>query len=152
MRDILQALEVVHENYMAFSRSSTDNSRRRTAGPSRFDDPLHIGRLRLSPLLSMEPKLVEGIGAGYHTDNEGSREVFVRQGWQTQSLATWRTATRSPSLDGMGRASLERDEPVSETSHLLDVCKDYIRDLSGHPSVTKLIKSGKIVLKESSTL
>ncbi|KAF9515823.1 hypothetical protein BS47DRAFT_721362 [Hydnum rufescens UP504] len=141
VRDILRVLEDVAKKSPHF------------AGPSQRSDPLHLARLRLGPLLSMESKLVQAVDAGYHTDNDGSREIFVHQGWQRKHLATPRTETPggARSLDETHRESLE-DETLSETSHLLDVCKDYIRELSGHPDVIRLTESGKIMLKESSSL
>jgi hypothetical protein len=145
VRDILRVLTAAREDVAKKSPHF--------AALSRGSDPLHLARLRLSPLLSMESKLVQAVDAGYHTDNDGSREIFVHQGWQRKHLATPRTGTPggTHSLDETRRESLE-EETLSETSHLLDVCKDYIRELSGHPDVIRLIESGKIILKESSSL
>ena len=154
MRDILEALQEEAEGVTGRSHASSSHDNTRIPGDlTSRPHPVYLPRLQLSPLLSMEQKLLQGLDGGYH--GEGSREIFMYQGWQLKSLAMSRTGGArggAPSLDATGRASLETNEPVSEASHLLDACKDYIRDLAKHPTVTRLINSGRIVLKESSTL
>jgi hypothetical protein len=117
----------------------------------RMDSDLLKLQCRLVPLLSMEAVLAERLNAGYHVDNDtGLREIFFRRGWQSivPPLDGPRYSSDSPD-DG---PSVEADRPLFQTSALLDACKGDVKYLWDHPTVRKLIKRRKIIIKESSEM
>src|SRR5260370_10567109 len=117
-------------------------------------------RYRLSPLMSIESSLAERLGGGFHIDSQtGSREMFVRRGWQniqpsTTSSSFSGSGSKARRKRGIpeGRPSLEIDEEMYEASRLIEACKDDILLLWRHPTVQKLMRRGRIPVKESSDL
>jgi len=117
-----------------------------------MDSDLLNLQYRLSPLLSMEEALAERLNAGYHVDNEtGSREMFVRRGWQFLTPPSNRTGLTS-SGPLQAHPSLESDVTFCQASRLLEACKGDVQALWSHSTVRRLIRRRRIVIKESSEM
>ena len=152
IRQILETLSL--EGSSADSPLSDDDNDTvgSTGRPVRMDSDILNLQYRLSPLLSMEEALAERLNAGYHVDNEtGSREMFVRRGWQFLTLPSNETGLTS-SDSPQARPSLERDVTFCQASRLLEACKGDVQNLWSHSTVRRLIRRGRIFIKESSEM
>jgi len=164
LRQIFEAVEPTQTDRDYLQHSLTPNEERDTWELASRTTPSPLGessthvdlltlRYRLSPLMSIESTLAERLGGGFHIDSQtGSQEMFVRRGWQTITPSGSGAEPRARRKRGIpeGRPSLEVDEQMYEASRLIEACRDDILLLWRHPTVQRLMRRGRIIVKESS--
>ncbi|KAG6331612.1 hypothetical protein ID866_7476 [Astraeus odoratus] len=129
--------------------------------------PISELRLRLLPLVSVEPQLADRLSGGVSVAGSGKGEVFVRSGWQARSMQKGqklmgRISRRSDhqppeavktdtsvSADFAPTPSpVEADPLIEDVANMLDQLQDDMRTLWEHPVVRALISNRKLKLDE----
>src|SRR5258707_9714752 len=131
LRQIFEAVEPTQtdRDYLQHNLSPDDDRdvweppSRMSPSPAAGEPSTHVDlltlRYRLSPLMSIESTLAERLGGGFHIDSQtGSREMFVRRGWQNIRPSGSGAGPKGRRKRGIpeGRPSLEIDEEMYEAS------------------------------------
>lgn len=101
----------------------------------------------------MEEILASELGASYTLDRgTGSREMFVRRGWQGFSAAWTDRRSSSSRRSEEDRKTAIVDTRLHETAQLLFASKDDVWTLWKHPVVQALLARRKLIIQEGSRM